>query len=42
MDQNTMEVLNFLETWGYRVSCTKAQISKQQVKYWGLYYKPWK
>ena len=32
-DQNTIEVLNFLGTWGYIASQKKLQISKQQVKY---------
>ena len=34
-DQNTIEVFNFLGAQGYRVSQTKIQISKQQVKYLG-------
>lgn len=32
-DQNTIEVLNFLGTQGYRASQTEVQISKQWIKY---------
>ena len=39
-DQNTIEVLNFLGAQGHRVSQTKAQISKQQVKYLGYVLNP--
>ena len=35
LDQNTIEILNFLGTRDYRVSQKKTQISKQQVKYMG-------
>ena len=40
-DQNTIDVLNFLGAWGYRISQKKAQISKpQQVKYLGYIINP--
>ena len=39
-DQNSIEILNFLGTQGYRVSQTKAQTSKQQIKYMGYIINP--
>ena len=39
-DQNTLEVLDFLEARGYRVFHIKAQISKQQFKYLGYVINP--
>ena len=39
-DQNSIEILNFLGTRGYRVSQEKAWTSKQQVKYMGYIINP--
>ena len=39
-DQNAIEVLNFLGPRGYRVSQTKTQILKQQIKYLGYIVNP--
>ena len=39
-DQNTIEVLHILGTWGYIASQKKPQISKQQVKYLGYIANP--